>query len=142
MAVWRSKTNFATKKEFRARLVAKGFMQHQGVNFTETYSPLVRHSTLRIFFALAAQLNLNTAHLDVNTAFLDSDLDETIYMEKPDYFANSSNDTKVLKLQKAIYITTVNTGKMHINLTSKVPVIYHHIPRKTLSSWNLPGFVE
>lgn len=69
-------------------------MKHQGVNFTETYSPLVRHSTLRILFALAAQLNLNTAHLDVNTAFLDSDLDETIYMEKPDYFANSSNDTQ------------------------------------------------
>lgn len=108
---------------FRARLVAKGFMQKQGVDFTETYSPVVRHTTLRILFALAAQLNLDTAHLDVTTAFLNSDLDETIYMQKPDLFANSSNDTnKVLKLKKAIYGLKQSSrawyGKVHDCLTN------------------------
>lgn len=101
--VLKKKYDSENNVRFRARLVAKGFMQKAGVDFTETFSPVVRHTTLRILFALAVQLNLNITHLDVTAAFLNGDLDETIYMHKPDYFPNSRNDMKVLKLKKAIY---------------------------------------
>lgn len=63
----------------------------------------MRHATLRLAFALAVKLNLNITHLDVTTAFLNGDLEETIYMQKPEGFPNSKNEGKVLKLKKAIY---------------------------------------
>lgn len=89
---------------YRARLVAKGCSQKSGIDYSETFSPVVRHTTLRLLFALAVQLNLDTAHLDVKTAFLNGELDETIYMQLPDCFECSNDDKiKVLKLNKAIY---------------------------------------
>lgn len=87
---------------YRARLVAKGFMQKKGVDYDETFSPVVRHATLRLLFALAVKLNLDITHLDVTTAFLNGDLEETIFMQKPG-FPDSQANGKVLKLKKAIY---------------------------------------
>lgn len=54
---------------YRARLVAKGFTQ-KGVDYNETYSPVLRYSTLRLLFALSVKLNFEITHLDVTTAFL------------------------------------------------------------------------
>lgn len=89
---------------YRARLVAKGYSQKSGIDYNETFSPVVRHTTLRLLFALAVQLDLNTVHLDVKTAFLNGELDETIYMKLPDCFESTGSDKcKVLKLKKAIY---------------------------------------
>lgn len=102
---WVLKKKYDTENNvrYRARLVAKGFMQKEGVDYVETFSPVVRHTTLRLLFALAVQLNLDITHLDVTTAFLNGDLEETIYMQKPASFPNSKNDGKVLRLKKAIY---------------------------------------
>lgn len=88
---------------YRARLVAKGFMQNKGIDYSETFSPVVRHTTLRLLFALAVQLNLEITHLDITTAFLNGDLEEVLYMQKPDCFPNCKDDGKVLLLKKAIY---------------------------------------
>lgn len=89
---------------YRARLVAKGFNQRCGIDYNETFSPVVRHSTLRLLFSLCVQLNLDTAHLDVKTAFLNGELEETIYMQKPEGFVCSDKDKgKILRLKKAIY---------------------------------------
>lgn len=88
---------------YRARLVAKGFMQKKGLDYEETFSPVVRYATLRLLFALAVKLNLDITHLDVTTAFLNGDLEECIFMQKPEGFPGSKNDGKVLKLKKAIY---------------------------------------
>ncbi|GBP67411.1 Retrovirus-related Pol polyprotein from transposon TNT 1-94 [Eumeta japonica] len=80
---------FKTKLEsdnivrYRARLVAKGFTQKPGVDYDETFSPVVRHSSLRMLFALSVQLDLNITHLDVKTAFLNGDIKEDIYMASP-----------------------------------------------------------
>lgn len=100
--VFQKKLNTDNTVRYRARLVAKGFTQRPGVDFDETFSPVLRHSTLRLMFALAVQLNLNMCHLDVNTAFLNGVLSEEIYMQKP-VGLKCNDDNNVLKLKRAIY---------------------------------------
>lgn len=87
----------------KARLVAKGFTQEYGVNYNETFSPVVNKTTLRVLFALAGKLDLSINHLDVNTAFLNGELEETIYMEQPEGFVNEKLSNKVCLLKKALY---------------------------------------
>lgn len=72
------------------------------MDYNETFSPVVWHTTLRLLFALSVQLNLNVTHLDVKTAFLNGELSETIYMQKPLGYI-CTNNKKILKLKKAIY---------------------------------------
>lgn len=89
--------------KYKARLVAKGFTQKQGIDYKETFSPVVSKSSLRLLFALAAKLNLSVHHLDINTAFLNGDLSEVIFMEQPEGFIDVNNKNKVCLLKKAIY---------------------------------------
>ncbi|XP_055543169.1 uncharacterized protein LOC129728739 [Wyeomyia smithii] len=70
-----------TIERHKARLVIKGYSQVKGVDYNETYSPVVRYATIRHLLALAAQLNLLVYQMDAVTAFLQCDLDgEEIYM--------------------------------------------------------------
>lgn len=88
-------------ERFKARLVARGFSQKPGIDYSETFSPVVRHSTMRILFSLANELDLEMEHLDVTCAFLNAELAETIYMEQPVGFSSDKN--KVCLLLKSIY---------------------------------------
>lgn len=89
--------------KFKARLVAKGFTQKYGVDYDETFAPVICKSSLRLLFALSAELKLTAHHFDVSSAFLNGDLAETIYMEQPDGFESKDNRDKVCKLRKALY---------------------------------------
>lgn len=88
---------------YRARLVAKGFTQKFGIDYMETYSPVVRHSSLRMLLSLAVELDLKIDHLDVKTAFLNGNLIEEIYMSQPEGFIKQGDEHKVYKLKKAVY---------------------------------------
>src|SRR5690242_9559271 len=66
-------------ERFKARLVAKGFTQVQGVDYEETFAPVVRMDTFRLLISYATQHNLPIIHMDVETAFLNGDLEEEIY---------------------------------------------------------------
>lgn len=92
-------------EKYKARLVAKGFSQRPGLDFNETFSPVARATSIRMIMALAVKYNLIVHQMDVITAFLNGQLDEDIYMEKPESFDDifgTSND-KVLHLKKSLY---------------------------------------
>lgn len=99
--VFTVKDDVTGKKRYKARLVAKGFTQQFGVDYNETFSPVVRNSTLKLLFALSVMLNLSIDHVDVSTAFLNGELTENIYMYQPEGFVYDNN--KVCLLKKAIY---------------------------------------
>jgi len=64
---------------YRARMVIKGYEQIPGIDYHETYSPVVRFNTLRCLFAVAVKYDYDIDHLDVVTAFLNGDLEEDIW---------------------------------------------------------------
>lgn len=90
-------------EKFKSRLVAKGCSQQFGVNYTETFSSVIRYETIRMVFALAAELKMYLHQMDVCTAYLNSDLSEEVYMKQPQRFVNEQHPDYVLKLNKAIY---------------------------------------
>lgn len=71
---------------YKARLVIKGYSQKKGIDYEETFSPVVRYSSIRLLLALAVKHNLDIDQMDVVTAFLQSDLQEEIYMQFPECF--------------------------------------------------------
>ncbi|KAH9717217.1 hypothetical protein KPL71_021741 [Citrus sinensis] len=68
---------------YKARLVAKGFVQKEGIDYNEVFSPVVKHTSIRIILALVAEYELELAQLDVKTSFLHGDLEQEIYMTQP-----------------------------------------------------------
>ncbi|OAE21180.1 hypothetical protein AXG93_4012s1100 [Marchantia polymorpha subsp. ruderalis] len=69
---------------YKVRLVAKGYSQVYGVDFSETFSPVMKITSIRVLMALAAQHNLELHQMDVKTAFLNGRLDEEVYMVLPE----------------------------------------------------------
>lgn len=94
---------YGNVERFKARLVAKGCSQKFGVNYTETFSPVVRYATIRMLLALAVQEGLHLHQVDIGTAYLNGELEDEIYMQQPEGFVDRDDPSKVLKLNKALY---------------------------------------
>lgn len=104
----KTKCVFTTKMDmngiivrYKARLVAKGCSQLFGIDYNETFSPVVRYSTIRFLIALSVKNKLKIDQMDAITAFLQGELDEEIYIEQPEEFKKNSN--QVCRLNKAMY---------------------------------------
>jgi hypothetical protein len=87
----------------KARLVAHGFMQREGIDFDDTFAPVAQMQSVRLLFALAAQEGWRVHHMDVKSAFLNGDLKEEVYMHQSPEFAIPGKEGKVLRLRKALY---------------------------------------
>ncbi|KAH9733971.1 hypothetical protein KPL71_017220 [Citrus sinensis] len=88
---------------YKARLVAKGFAQKEGIDYNKVFSPVVKHTSIRILLALVAEYELELAQLDVKTAFLHGDLEEEIYVIQPCGFRVAGKENHVCRLIKSLY---------------------------------------
>lgn len=86
--------------KYKGRVVAKGYTQRFGVDFTETYCPVVNTITLRMILASSQQKSLHIRQFDVKTAFLYAKLDETIFMIPPDGYKKPG---KLWRLKRSLY---------------------------------------
>ncbi|CAL9022062.1 unnamed protein product, partial [Prunus brigantina] len=92
-----------TISRYKARLVAEGFSQEYGLDYEETFSPVVRHTTVRLILGLAVNFQWELRQLDVKNAFLHGELQEEVFMKQPQGFIDSQYPDYVCKLQKSLY---------------------------------------
>lgn len=88
---------------FKSRLVAKGFNQRPGIDYFETFNPVVKQPTIRLVLGQVIARGWVLRQLDVNNAFLQDDLTEDVYLAQPLGFIDQDRPDYVCKLNKAIY---------------------------------------
>jgi hypothetical protein len=87
----------------KACLVAQGFMQIEGLDYTDTFAPVAKYDTVCALLSMVAKFDLELDQMDVKTTFLNGELDEEIYMHQPPGFKDPEHPDWVWKLLKAIY---------------------------------------
>lgn len=92
-----------TIDKYKARLVVKGYRQKEGLDYFDTYAPVSRITSIRVFIAIAALRGLEIHQMDVKTAFLNGELEEEIYMEQPEGYIVPGQERKVCRLVKSLY---------------------------------------
>ncbi|KAH9779244.1 hypothetical protein KPL71_007654 [Citrus sinensis] len=103
---------------YKARLMARGFTQKEGIDFNEIFSPVVKHSSIRTMLAMVALFDLELEQIDVKTAFLHGNLEEKILMSQPEGFEENGyedyvSSTKVpiwSKYDSCVYHEIINSG--------------------------------
>lgn len=83
--------------------MAKGFNQVAGFDFNETFSPVIKPTTIRVVLTVALSQGWTVRQLDINNAFLNGDLQEEVYMSQPEGFEDPKHPTHVCRLHKSLY---------------------------------------
>ena len=92
-----------TIAKYKARLVARGYLQEYGLDYEETFSPMVKPTIVRLLLALAITYGWDFKQLDVSNAFLHGLLKEAVYMAQPQGYVDPSCPNHVFLLHKALY---------------------------------------
>lgn len=87
----------------KARLVAKGFQQDLGINVGETFNPVAKLTTVRVILITVVTLNWPIGQVDIDNAFLNGSLKESVFMKQPQYFEDPKYPRHVCRLKKALY---------------------------------------
>ena len=87
-------------KGLKSRLVAKGFHQRPGVDYHDTFSPVIKHASIRLVLGLAVAHDWPLKQLDVNNAFLQGDLHEEVYMTQLPGFIDKDKPDHVCRLRR------------------------------------------
>ena len=90
-------------EKYKARFVARGFSQKEGIDYEETFAPVARYTSIRTIMALASIMKWDLHQMDVKTAFLNGVIEEEVYIEQPQGFEVEDKRTHVCKLKKALY---------------------------------------
>ena len=92
-----------TIDRYKARLVAKDFTQLSGIDYKETYSPVIKATTIRLILALATMNKWQIKQLDVTNTFLHGNVTEELYMAQPQGYVNPTHPHHICKLHRSIY---------------------------------------
>ncbi|GJZ76678.1 retrovirus-related pol polyprotein from transposon TNT 1-94 [Tanacetum coccineum] len=87
----------------KARLVAHGYRQEEGIDFEESFTPVARLEAVQIFLVFPTHMNMTVYQMDVKTAFLNGILREEVYVSQPDGFVDPNKPNHVCRLMKALY---------------------------------------
>ena len=90
-------------EKYKARFVAHGLTQKEGIDYDETVAPVARYTTIRTIISLAVVFRWKLHQLDVKTTFLNGKIEEEVYIEQPEGFLTHGNKTHVCKLKKSLY---------------------------------------
>jgi histone deacetylase 1/2 len=115
----KKKSNGSVER-YKARLVAKGFKQRYGIDYEDTFSPVVKIATVRLVLSVAVSRGWNLRQLDVQNAFLYGVLEEEVYMRQPPGFEKMFAPNYVCRLDKAIYGLKQAPRAWYTRLSSKL----------------------
>ena len=101
--VYKRKRECGKNTRHRARLVIKGCNQRWGIDYFDTYAPVVRTTSMKLLVVEAFLRDWHIDHLDVANAYLNGDLEEEVYMNQPAGHVNQNHPDWVCKLLKALY---------------------------------------
>jgi hypothetical protein len=116
--------------KYKSRLVAKGYSQIHGIDYEETFAPVVKFTSIRILLALVAHFDLELHQMDVVTAILNGDINEIIHMEQPEGFVKPGNADSVCRLHKVLYGLKQANRKWYAKM--------ENFCAKTLDSFEMP----
>ena len=88
----------------KARLVAQGYSQKEGIDYEETFSPVAHLEAIRILLAFASSKGFKLFQMDAKSAFLNGFIEEEVYVRQPPGFENRKHPDRVFKLQKALMV--------------------------------------
>jgi len=89
--------------KYRARFVARGFSQKEGIDYEKIFAPTLRYTTIRLLVSFAATMGWNIHQMDVKTAFLNGTIDEEVHIKQPEGFKVNNRDFHVCRLKKTLY---------------------------------------
>eukprot|EP00253_Pinus_taeda_P006304 PITA_06304 len=90
-------------EKHKARFVARGFSQVEGIDYDDNFSPVARYSSIISMLALSAQMGWKIHQMDVKTAFLNGNIEEEVYIEQPEGFETFDRESHVCRLKRALY---------------------------------------
>jgi hypothetical protein len=90
-------------ENFKARFVASGFTQKEGIDYEETFAPVARYTSIQTIIALTFVLGWKLHQMDVKTTFLNGKIEQKVFVEQPDGFVLHNKGTHLCKLRKALY---------------------------------------
>ncbi|CAI7825832.1 unnamed protein product [Closterium sp. NIES-54] len=123
MWIFRVKRPPSSLLAFKARYVARGFSQRQGVDYFQTFSPTPKMNTLRVLLHVAAQRDYELHFLDISTAFLQGSLHEEIWLRRPHGFTGSFPVGTKWRLQRPVYGLRQAPREWHDTLRTRLAAL-------------------